>query len=73
MYLSTGNSVYGYTVMNKSKHMDTQFCNDEEAQQLVNNPRFMCLEELENGSYEVRTCMFACVRVCVCVCVCVCV
>ena len=46
--------MYGYTVMNKSKHLDTQFCNDDEAQNLVNNPRFMSLEEFDNGTYEVN-------------------
>ena len=29
--------MYGYNVMNKSKHLDTQFCNDDEAQIIDTN------------------------------------
>lgn len=46
--------MYGYTVMNKSKHLDVQFCGDDEVQNLVNNPRFMSVEEFDNRSYEVN-------------------
>ena len=40
--------------MNKKKHLSVDFCSDEKAAQLVNDPRFMSLDEFEGGCYEVR-------------------
>ena len=50
-----GNSVYGYTIMNKNKHSSIQFCNEKRACELVNNSRFISLEEFENETYEVQS------------------
>lgn len=45
--------MYGYTIMNKSRHLSVEFCSElDRASELVNNPRFMSLEEFE-GCYEV--------------------
>ena len=49
-----GNCFYGYTVMNKSKHLSVDFCSAEEAPTLVNDPRFMSLEEFDDGCCEVN-------------------
>ena len=45
--------MYGYTIMNKSKHLSVDFCAEERASDLVNDPRFMSLEEFD-GCYEVN-------------------
>lgn len=45
--------MYGYTIMNKSKHLSVDFCAEERASELVNDPRFMSLEEFD-GCYEVN-------------------
>ena len=39
--------------MNKSKHLSVDFCAEERASDLVNDPRFMSLEEFD-GCYEVN-------------------
>ena len=39
--------------MNKSKHLSVDFCSEERAPDLVNDPRFMSLEEYD-GCYEVN-------------------
>ena len=46
-----GNSFYGYTIMNKGKHLNVQFLGEEDAVKAINNPRFISLEEFED-SYE---------------------
>ena len=53
-YTFPGNSFYGYTVMNKSKHLDVGFCSEEKTGERVNDPRFMSLEEFDDGCYEVN-------------------
>ena len=50
-----GNSVYGYSIMNKNKHLSVKFCNENRACKLVNDPRFVSLEEFENETYEVQS------------------
>ena len=45
--------MYGYTIMNKSKHLSVDFCSEERVPDLVNDPRFMSLEEFD-GCYEVN-------------------
>ena len=40
--------------MNKSKHLSVDFCSAEEAPTLVNDPRFMSLEEFDDGCCEVN-------------------
>ncbi|KAL5262388.1 hypothetical protein ACHWQZ_G007942 [Mnemiopsis leidyi] len=49
-----GNSFYGYTIMNKGKHQNVQFLNETDAIRVINNPRFVSLEEFED-SYEVTS------------------
>ena len=49
-----GNCFYGYTVMNKAKHVAVDFCSPEEAPTFVNDPRFMSLEEFDDGCCEVN-------------------
>ena len=39
--------------MNKSKHLSVDFCSEEKTGELVNDPRFMSLEEFD-GCYEVN-------------------
>ena len=39
--------------MNKSKHLNVDFCSEEKTGELVNDPRFMSLEEFD-GCYEVN-------------------
>ena len=45
--------MYGYTIMNKSKHLSVDFCSEERVLEMVNDPRFMSLEEYD-GCYEVN-------------------
>lgn len=49
----SGNSFYGYTIMNKARHLSVNFCAEKKACELVNNPRFMTLEEFDGDCYEV--------------------
>lgn len=39
--------------MNKDKHTSVKFCSIDEASSLVNNPRFVSLDEFEGGCVEV--------------------
>lgn len=39
--------------MNKAKHTDVQFCKFEKASKLVNDPRFVSIEEFSDESFEV--------------------
>lgn len=48
-----GNSFYGYTIMNKSKHLSVKFCTHDEASKLINDPRFMSIDEFEDDCFEV--------------------
>ena len=66
--------------MNKSKHLSVEFCRSDGVSKLVNDPRFLSLDEFEDDCFEVdilllvklsSVCVY--VRVCVCECVCVCV
>lgn len=43
-----GNSFYGYTIMDRSKHMDVKFLNERETVKAINNPRFVALEEFDD-------------------------
>ena len=48
-----GNSFYGYTIMNKAKHLSVEFCKHEKAAKLINDPKFMSVEEFEGDNFEV--------------------
>ncbi len=50
-----GNSFYGYTIMNKGKHLNVRFLDREDAAKAINNPRFISLEEFEEDSFEVNS------------------
>ena len=50
----SGNSVYGHSIMNKDKHTSVKFCGKHEASVLVNDPRFISLDEFEGECYEVN-------------------
>lgn len=39
--------------MNKSKHLDVKFCTHHEASKLLNDPRFMSIDEFEDDYFEV--------------------
>ena len=39
--------------MNKSKHLAVDFVTEEKALELVNDPRFMAIEEFPGDCYEV--------------------
>lgn len=39
--------------MNKARHVSVDFCSKEKAIKLVNDPRFMALEEFSDSFYEV--------------------
>ena len=47
-----GNSVYGHSIMDRSKFTDTTFCNRDKASNLVNFPHFKSLDEYED-TFEV--------------------
>jgi hypothetical protein len=47
-----GNSSYGYTVMNKEKHVKVAFCADDKVAKHINDPFFKDLNEL-NGQNEI--------------------
>lgn len=49
-----GNSFYGYTIMNRSKHREVEFLKESETKKAINNPRFIGLEEFEEF-YEVTS------------------
>ena len=49
----TGNSFYGYTIMNKAKHMKVDIVDEKTASDLINSPRFSTLDELGEDCYEV--------------------
>ncbi len=40
--------------MNKSRHLAVDFVTEDKALKLVNDPRFMTLEEFSGSCYEVR-------------------
>ena len=48
-----GNSVYGHTLMDKSRHTSVKFCNLDEAVKLVNDPFFRDLDEFDEETFEV--------------------
>ena len=39
--------------MDKTKHTNVEFCSEERASKLVNNPQFTSLDEFSDGCYEV--------------------
>ena len=39
--------------MNKKKHTDVHFCTREKASKLINDPRFVSLDEFNDDCYEV--------------------
>ena len=50
----SGNSVYGHSIMDKSKHTNVSFCGIEKASKLINDPFFYNLEEFDKETFEVR-------------------
>ena len=52
LFLS-GNSFYGYSIMNKARHTDVKIVNSEAASDLINEPRFSALDELSDSCFEV--------------------
>lgn len=52
-FLLLGNSVYGHSIMDKSKHTSVKFCGLTKASAEINNPRFIHLEEFEDETFEV--------------------
>ena len=50
----SGNSVYGHSIMNKSKHTCVNFCSSDQAAQLINDPRFISLDEFDGDCFEVN-------------------
>ncbi len=52
-----GNSFYGYTIMNKAKHVAVDFVTEDKALKMVNDPRFMSLEEFPGDCFEVSVLM----------------
>lgn len=49
-----GNSVYGHSLMDKSKHTTVNFCGLERVKKYINNPYFRGLDEMENETFEVN-------------------
>ena len=49
LYL-TGNSFYGYSIMNKARHTDVKIVNSEASSDLINDPRFSTLDDTFFGS-----------------------
>ena len=47
--------------MNKSKHTDVQFCTLDKAIKLINDPRFVSLEECEDDCFEVSFQLIRCI------------
>jgi G:T-mismatch repair DNA endonuclease (very short patch repair protein) len=49
-----GNSSYGKTLTNVFKHRDVKYCSEEEAQELVNDKRFVKLDAVSTDLFEVE-------------------
>ena len=52
-YYFTGNSVYGHSIMDKSKFTTVTFCGIDKANKLVNDPFFTSLDEFDDETFEV--------------------
>ena len=50
----TGNSLYSTTLINKDKHRVITYCNDSTVNEKVNDPRFLNLEVVSPGIYEIK-------------------
>ena len=50
----SGNSVYGHSIMDKSKFTNVTFCGIEKASKFVNDPFFQSLDEFNDETFEVR-------------------
>ena len=53
LFYFPGNAVYGHSIMNKAKHYDVGFCDFDAATKLVNDPRFVSIDEFEDDCFEV--------------------
>ncbi len=49
-----GNSFYGTTLLNKSRHTSLKFVPEEKLQCHIRNPLFKCMEELNGNIYEIE-------------------
>ena len=49
----TGNSFYGYSIMNKARHTDVKIVDAATASDLINSPRFSTLDELSDTCFDV--------------------
>jgi G:T-mismatch repair DNA endonuclease (very short patch repair protein) len=50
-----GNSGYGRLILDKTKHLNVKYCNDSEAERLVNNHLFRQMSEVGDDYYEVQS------------------
>ena len=49
-----GNSSYGYQIMDRSKHTETKYLNDEKTQKAINGKMFKRLKNVSKELYEVE-------------------
>ena len=50
---TSGNSSYGYTCIDKSKHNSVRFCEKDNLSRHIRDPYFKSIEELKGGIFEV--------------------
>ena len=51
----TGNSGYGKTIINKERHRQVEYCDDDEVPELVKSPFFRQLNTIDQNTYEVES------------------
>ena len=51
----TGNYLYSATLINKDKHRVITYCDDSTVNEEINNPRFVNLEVVLPGVYEIKS------------------
>ena len=50
----SGNSVYGYSIMNKTRFTNVTFCGPDKASKMINDPFFHSLDEFRDETFEVN-------------------
>ena len=50
-----GNPLYSATLISKDKHMLISYCDDSTVNEEVNDPRFVNLEVVSRGIYEIKS------------------
>ena len=50
-----GNSLYSASLLNKEKHRNITYCDNETVNKAINNPRFVNLEVVTPGVYEIKS------------------